>query len=98
MDLPGLAPKDLACLQRDSGEQLGGIVGIQSVKGAAQAINVEPGRRDPGPNKCPTGLLGKNYGTRYKRRLLNPISFKIIAIVAVPTLTCCYLFPAWVPK
>src|SRR5262249_34771112 len=46
------------------------------------------------PNRCSTGLVAKNCDTRYSRRLLNPSPFKIIATVAVPTLTCCWVGPA----
>src|SRR6266516_2844113 len=45
----------------------------------------------PAPSKCSTGLFAKYCGTRYNCRLLNPKPFKIIATVAVPTLTCCRL-------
>ena len=41
----------------------------------------------PGPNKCSTGLVAKNCDTRYSRRLLKPSPFRIMATVAVPTLT-----------
>src|SRR5947209_3856543 len=42
----------------------------------------------PAPSKCSTGLFAKYCGTKYNCRLLKPNPFRIIATVAVPTLTC----------
>ncbi len=41
----------------------------------------------PGPNSRSTALVAKNWGTRYRRRLLNPKQLRIMATVAVPTPT-----------
>lgn len=41
----------------------------------------------PSPSSNSTGLLAKNCGTRYSRRLLKPSPLSTIATVAVPALT-----------
>jgi len=51
----------------------------------------------PGPSRCSTGLLAKNCGTKYNCRLLNPNPLRIIATVAVPTLTC-WRLPGFCPS
>ena len=94
MHLPCCHPKALARLPGDPRKQRGGIMSVQPIQGASQAVVMQELGGDPGPNRCSTGLVAKNCETRYNWRLLKPSPFKIIATVAVPTLTCCSLGPA----
>src|ERR1700730_18897468 len=41
MDLIGLHPEDLSCLARNASKQLGGIMGVQPIQRASQAIIIE---------------------------------------------------------
>jgi len=86
--------KDLTRLHGNACEQLRGIVSVQPFERSSQAVIVEIIGLDAWTQQMLNRFVGENCGTRYNRRLLNPKPFKIIATVAVPTLTCCFLSPA----
>ena len=65
------------------------VVRCQQVQRAAQAFAVQPPRRHSRPRQPVYGLLARNCGTGYSRRLLCPGPLSTMAVVAVPTLTYC---------
>jgi hypothetical protein len=94
MHLAGRNPKALTRLPGNPREQRRRVLVGQPVRVRPRQSSCSISAVIPGPSRCSTGLVAQNWATRYSRRLLNPSPFRIIATVAVPLLTCCWLGPA----
>ena len=88
MHLAGTHAKDLSRLGGDASKQLRGIMRVEPVQCPTQTIIVEVCGLYTWTEQMLYWFVGKElWPPAYRRRLLNPSPFKIIATVAVPILT-----------